>query len=61
MIETDAPYLLPRNMIPRPKDRRNEPANLPWVCKAVAEAIDETQDEVASRTHLNAQHFFGLS
>ncbi len=26
MIETDAPYLLPRSLRPRPSDRRNEPA-----------------------------------
>ena len=26
LIETDAPYLLPRTMTPRPKTRRNEPA-----------------------------------
>ncbi|NEK71107.1 MAG: hydrolase TatD, partial [Xanthomonas perforans] len=25
MIETDAPYLLPRTLKPLPKDRRNEP------------------------------------
>ncbi len=61
MIETDAPYLMPRNIKPKPKDRRNEPAYLPWVCQAVANATGESTDEVASRTHENAQRFFGLS
>ena len=38
MIETDAPYLLPRNMPPPPRDRRNEPAFLRYVLNAVAAA-----------------------
>ena len=29
MIETDAPYLMPRNIKPKPKHNRNEPAFLP--------------------------------
>ncbi|WP_186824968.1 TatD family hydrolase, partial [Klebsiella pneumoniae] len=28
LIETDAPYLLPRDMQPKPASRRNEPAYL---------------------------------
>lgn len=59
MIETDAPYLMPRNMKPKPKDRRNEPSYLPWVCQAVAGATGETPEQVALRTHENAQRFFG--
>ncbi|XNM45846.1 TatD family hydrolase [Escherichia coli] len=29
LIETDAPYLLPRDLTPKPSSRRNEPAHLP--------------------------------
>lgn len=29
LIETDAPYLLPRDLTPKPTSRRNEPAYLP--------------------------------
>ena len=36
--ETDCPYLMPRTIRPRPKTRRNEPANLPWVRDSVAAA-----------------------
>ncbi len=36
MIETDAPYLLPRDLKPGPKSRRNEPAFLPHIAQAVA-------------------------
>jgi TatD DNase family protein len=33
LIETDAPYLLPRTIQPKPKTRRNEPAYLPEVLR----------------------------
>ncbi|MCW8886139.1 MAG: TatD family hydrolase, partial [Motiliproteus sp.] len=39
MLETDAPYLLPRDLKPKPKDRRNVPANLPHILEAVARAV----------------------
>jgi TatD DNase family protein len=60
MIETDAPYLLPRDLTPRPKSRRNEPAYLPHVARAVAAARGETLENLASSTTRNAVKFFGL-
>ena len=36
MVETDAPYLLPRTLRPMPKDRRNEPAFLPHIVEELA-------------------------
>lgn len=60
MLETDAPYLLPRNMHPRPSGRRNEPAYLPWVLKMVAGCLGQPPDVVARRTTANARTFFGL-
>jgi TatD DNase family protein len=60
MLETDAPYLTPRNMRPQPKARRNEPAFLPHVLKTVAHALGKPQEEVAAQTTRNAQAFFGL-
>ena len=38
MLETDAPYLLPRDLEPRPKSRRNEPCYLPHIARTVARA-----------------------
>ena len=60
MIETDAPYLLPRTLEPRPKTRRNEPANLREVLKVVAEAMQESEATVAQATTANAERFFRL-
>ena len=60
LIETDAPYLLPRTITPKPKSRRNEPAYLPEVVRIVAEARGQSEAHVARITHANAAEFFGL-
>lgn len=60
MLETDAPYLLPRDIRPAPKSRRNEPHYLPWVLNAVARARGETPQAVAAATTANARRLFGL-
>lgn len=60
LIETDAPYLLPRTIEPKPKTRRNEPAYLVEVLKTVAEARDQTVEHVAEITTANANRFFNL-
>lgn len=61
MIETDAPYLLPRNMSPRPKSRRNEPSFLPHVLDMVATCTRRDPAELAAETTATAVRFFGLS
>ncbi|HEX4872903.1 MAG TPA: TatD family hydrolase [Nevskiaceae bacterium] len=63
MVESDAPYLLPRNL-PRdqqPRDRRrNEPAFLPWVVQACAEARGEPAGQLAASSTETARGFFRL-
>jgi TatD DNase family protein len=59
MIETDAPYLLPRDLHPKPAHRRNEPMYLAHVCAAVASARGERIEQVASATTAAAEAFFG--
>jgi len=60
MIETDAPYLLPRTIQPKPKTRRNEPMHLVEVLRVVAEARDQPEEHVAEITTRNAVRFFNL-
>lgn len=60
LIETDAPYLLPRTLDPKPKSRRNEPRYLAEILRVVAEARGQTQAHVAEITTANAQRFFGI-
>lgn len=60
LIETDAPYLLPRDLHPKPSHRRNEPMYLAHVCAAVAAARGEDTAQTAALTTANARAFFGL-
>ena len=60
MIETDGPYLLPRDLVPKPESRRNEPAYLPHIAGVVAAARGETLEELAGHTTSTARGFFGL-
>lgn len=60
MLESDAPWLLPRTLRPKPKNGRNEPAYLPEVLKAVAQHRQESETDVAAHTTACARAFFGL-
>jgi TatD DNase family protein len=60
MLETDAPYLLPRTLKPMPKDRRNEPMYLAHIRDEVARDRGETADALTASTTRTAEAFFGL-
>ncbi len=60
MIETDAPYLLPRTLKPKPKTHRNEPRYLTAVLQAVAAARGESEAALAHSSAATAQRFFRL-
>ncbi|KJE90865.1 hydrolase [Capsaspora owczarzaki ATCC 30864] len=58
MIETDAPYLIPRNI--RPRQSQNEPAFLPYVLEMVAQCMGKSVEEVARGTFETTRRFFQL-
>lgn len=60
LLETDGPYLLPRDLRPRPTSRRNEPAFLPQVAAAVARARGETLQALACSSTAAARALFHL-
>jgi len=60
MLETDAPYLLPRTVHPAPRHRRNEPMYLRAVCEQVARDRDEPVEITAANSTATAEAFFGL-
>ena len=60
LLETDAPYLLPRTIRPKPKSRTNVPANLPWVVSELAGLVNTTPENIASQTSVNCQRLFKL-
>ena len=60
MLESDAPYLLPRTLRPKPKNGRNEPAYLPEVLREVALHRGESEADLAEHSTACARAFFGL-
>ena len=60
MIETDAPYLLPRTVRPQPSHRRNEPMYLAHIVEELARDRGEDVAITAAQTTANARAFFGL-
>ncbi len=60
MLETDAPYLMPRTIRPKPKSRRNVPEHLPYVLATVAQSLGVTEGELAATTTATAIEFFAL-
>ncbi len=60
MVETDSPYLLPRDLDPKPGNRRNEPMYLPHIVQSIAEAREIEALELAAATARTSEQFFAL-
>jgi TatD DNase family protein len=60
LIETDAPYLTPRTIRPKPKNSRNEPSYLPFIVKEIASITGLDQEHIAWQTSCNAEKVFNL-
>ena len=60
MLESDAPYLLPRSLRPKPKNGRNEPAYLTEVLREVALHRGESVEDLAAHSTACARAFFAL-
>tara|TARA_R110001583_G_C5650983_1_gene408748 strand:- start:1789 stop:2589 length:801 start_codon:yes stop_codon:yes gene_type:complete len=60
MLETDAPYLLPRSLKPKPKSRRNESCYLPHICEVAAAQMDISSLDLARSSSETAKTFFNL-
>jgi len=61
MLETDAPYLMPRNMQPKPKSRTNQPANLFHIANTVADARKQDRELLRKNCFTNTMNFFNLA
>ncbi|MFO0578552.1 MAG: TatD family hydrolase [Polyangia bacterium] len=60
LLETDAPFLLPRDLPRKLAQGRNEPATLPHIAGAIARYTRRTPAEIAAATTDNARRFFRL-
>lgn len=61
LIETDAPFLLPRDLPNPPSNRRNEPVYLSHILERIAALRDESLDDLATVTYANSRRLFRLS
>ena len=60
LVETDAPYLLPRTVKPPPSHRRNESMYLAHIVEELARDRGEDARDTAALTTANARAFFRL-
>jgi TatD DNase family protein len=60
LLETDAPYLLPRDLAPKPASRRNEPKFLRHIAQVVAQARAQSVEELAAASTAAARALFAL-
>ena len=61
MLETDSPYLVPRNLRPKPKSSRNEPCYLPHIAATIAAARGEETSQLLQRSLRVTESFFNLT
>lgn len=60
MIETDAPYLTPRTIRPKPKSSRNEPSFLPYIVQTLAQQTGYAADDIMKYSMENSAKVFGM-
>ena len=58
MIETDSPYLIPKNLMVKPKKNINEPKYLPHIANEICELTGYELEELKLATRNNAIKFF---
>ncbi|GHV54367.1 preprotein translocase subunit TatD [Spirochaetia bacterium] len=60
LLETDAPYLMPRNMPGAKRNGRNESRHLVHIAEFIAEILGKAPAELAAETFTNACRFFDM-
>ena len=58
MIETDCPYLIPKDLLNKPKNNRNEPVNLNHIASSIAELMDVNEESLKQITFETSLNFF---
>ena len=58
MIETDCPYLIPKNLVEKPKNNRNEPSNLNHIINEIAKLMEIDIDILRKQTFVNTINYF---
>tara|TARA_A100001388_G_scaffold61018_1_gene42302 strand:+ start:25 stop:813 length:789 start_codon:yes stop_codon:yes gene_type:complete len=58
MIETDCPYLIPKNLEEKPKNNRNEPTYLNHIANEIAALMKEDINDIREKTYKTSLSFF---
>ena len=58
MIETDCPYLIPKNLDEKPKNNRNEPTYLNHIANEVATLMKKDINDIREKTYKTSLSFF---
>ena len=58
MIETDSPYLIPRNLSSKPKNNRNEPMYITHIADEIAKLMNVDKNKLIEKTYNNSIGFF---
>ena len=59
VLETDAPYLIPKN-IPNNENLVNEPSFLPYVVEEIAKCLNKDIEYICRQTYTNTKTFFKI-
>ncbi|MDR3247511.1 MAG: TatD family hydrolase [Treponema sp.] len=60
LLETDAPFLIPRDLNEGPRNNRNEPRFLPHIAQVIADCLGKDAAQLARETFANTRRFFGI-
>ena len=60
LIETDAPYLVPKNMVNKPRNNRNEPLFLEHIANDISELLNIDKALLAEETTNNFKKLFRI-
>lgn len=60
LIETDAPFLFPRDIGEKSRNGRNEPRFLRHIVRVIAGCLEKDEEQLARETRENTRRFFGL-
>ena len=58
MIETDCPYLIPKNLLDKPKNNRNEPSYLNHIVTEISMLLGVDEEDIRKESFKNTLSFF---
>ena len=60
MVETDCPYLIPKNLPDKPKNNRNEPSYLNHIVREIATLMEVEEEMLRIKSFENTLDFFDI-